>query len=410
MNENFTQVNHNHYQEAKTYRARWILPISAVPIEDGIITVKGGKIQSVDKYNSLNNNRPATVTDLGDAIIFPGFINAHTHLEQDEFPEPVNNVFEYLQTSRQRLSSLSDDQRTTIIQRNIDECLKYGTLALADFSSNGLSDNLLARSHLFARVFHEISGFNNFEADSIFNKHFNLINNFLPQKKISKHLAPSSVWSTSKQLLKKIAVNERHIATHMAMTEAETDFMLHGKGQIQQFLLANEEYDYTWEFPHLTPVQYFFYNKFYARHNILVHMNHITEQDIDIIKSSSAKFNICLCPRSNDTLNLENTPVKKIIEKGINICIGTESRTLVSDLDIRKEIIRTVDKYGVSPENAVKFATLNGAYAIGFHKEVGSLDVGKSAKCLVLRIKSDGSGDPYAGILSASGQVEWLGE
>jgi adenosine deaminase len=39
-----------------------------------------------------------------------------------------------------------------------------------------------------------------------------------------------------------------------------------------------------------------------------------------------------------------------LLEKGINICLGTESRVLVSDLDIRKEMIACVDSYAISPK------------------------------------------------------------
>jgi hypothetical protein len=49
----------------------------------------------------------------------------------------------------------------------------------------------------------------------------------------------------------------------------------------------------------------------------------------------------------------------------MNICLGTESRTLVPDLDIRKEMIACVDSYGVTGKYP-EIATLNGAYAIGF--------------------------------------------
>lgn len=408
MNDN-VPCNQSNF-ELKAYRARWILPISSPPIEDGVIIVNGDKIQSIGSFDSFNNNLPSTFTDLGDSIVFPGFVNVHTHLEQDELSDPVTDIFQYLNISECTLREMSEDQRKAVIRQNIDECYKFGTVAIADFSSDGLSGYVLPDSNLFARVFHELNGFKNYEANSIFREHQDLISNFPMMKKITKHMAPSSTWSVSPQLFKEICVNERHIAIHMAMTPAEREFILHGKGQIQQYLLAKEDFDYNWNAPGLTPVQYFFSNHFYARHNILVHMVHISDRDIDIIKETPAKINICLCPRSADTLSLGDAPVKKILEKGVNICMGTESKSLVSDMDMRKDIISCIDKSGVTPETAIKFATLNGAYAIGFHKEVGSLDTGKSASCLIINARDSGINDPYSGILDISQPVRWLGK
>ncbi|MCK4715920.1 MAG: amidohydrolase family protein [Candidatus Marinimicrobia bacterium] len=408
MNDNVAYNQSNF--ELKAYRARWILPISSPPIEDGVIIVNGDKIQSIGFYDSLNNNLPPAFTDLGDSIIFPGFVNVHTHLEQGELPDPVTDIFQYFHVNELNLREMSEDQRKAVIRQNIDECYKFGTVAIADFSSDGLSGYMLLDSNLFARVFHELNGFKNYEANSIFREHQDLISVFPMMKKTTKHLAPSSTWSVSPLLLKEICVNERHVAIHMAMTPAEMEFILHGKGQIRQHLLAKEDFDYSWNAPRLTPVQYFFSNHFYARHNILMHMVHISDRDIDIIKETPVKVNICLCPRSADTLNLGNAPVKRILEKGVNICLGTESRSLVSDLNMRKEIISCIDKSGVTPETAIKFATLNGAYAIGFHKEVGSLEAGKSARCLIINARNSGINDPYSEILNISQPVRWLGE
>jgi len=410
MNDN--ELHNQSNFELKAYRSRWILPISSPPIEDGVIIVNGAKIQSIGSYDSFNNNLPSTFTDMGDSIIFPGFVNVHTHLEQGELSGScrITDIFQYLDINEGTLRKMPEDQRKAVIRQNIDECYKFGTVAIADFSSGGLSGYMLLDSNLFARVFHELTGFKNYEANSIFREQQDLISVFPMMKKITKHLAPLSTWSVSPQLFKEICVNERHIAIHMAMTPAEREFILHGKGQIRQYLLAKEDFDYNWNAPGLTPVQYFFSNHFYARHNILVHMVHISDRDIDIIKETPVKVNICLCPRSADTLSLGDAPVKKILEKGVNICLGTESRSLVSDLDMRKDIISCIDKSGVTPETAIKFATLNGAYAIGFHKEVGSLDAGKSARCLIIDARDSGINDPYSEILNISQPVRWLGE
>jgi len=395
-------------RNVKAYRARWLLPMSAPPIENGIIICDGEKILAIGAFKDFQGEIPDTLFDLEDAVVFPAFVNVHTHLEQEPSPEPVQRYYTYLNQSATDWQSRSDAQRADIISRNIAESNRFGTIALGDFSSDGLSANLLNDEVVFARVFHETKGFKNYESAGIFRTMQDQIARIAPMKRVTNHLGMSSTWELSPDLFKNISINERHIAIHMSMTEDEIEFLTSGKGPARQYLLSKDDFDYSWKPPHITPVQYFFSNRYYARHNILIHMSRLSDMDIDLIKNTPAKVNVCMCPRSSTALNLSPTPVKRILDKGVNICMGTESKTLSGDLDMRKEIIECMNQSGVNPETAIKFATLNGAYAIGFHKEVGSLDVGKTSRCLMIQAHNGGQIDPYAAILDLTQDLCWL--
>jgi len=398
----------SNYQNIKAYRVRWLLPMSAPPIEDGIIIIGDGKIRAAGNYDDFRDELPDPLIDLDNAVVFPAFVNVHTHLEQDVFPEPVQRYYSYLSRSITELQNLSEEQRRDIISNNIAESNRFGTIALGDFSSDGLSADLLKDEMVFARIFHEIRGFKNYESATILKTVQEQIARVTPMKRITNHLGMSSTWELSPELFKDIGIKERHIAIHMSMTAEEIEFLNSGRGPAKQYLLSRDDFDYTWKPPRMSPVQYFFSNRYYARHNILIHMNELSDRDIGIIKDTPAKVNVCLCPRTSSALNLRPTPVKRILDKGVNICMGTESKTLSGDLDMRKEIAACVDQSGVSPEMALKFATLNGAYAIGFHKEVGSLDVGKTARCLMIQSGNGNQNDPYAAVMDLSREVHWL--
>lgn len=395
-------------QNVKAYRARWLLPLSAPPIENGIIISDGEKILAIGAYEDYQGDIPDILIDLEDTVVFPAFVNVHTHLEQEPFPEPVQRYYTYLNQSAVDWQSRSDEQRTDIISRNIAESNRFGTIAMGDFSSDGLSVKLLNNELVFARVFHEIKGFKNYESDAIFRTIQDQIARIVPMPRITNHLGMSSTWELSPDLFKNISINERHIAIHMSMTEDEIEFMASGSGPAKQYLLSRDDFDYSWKPPRITPVQYFFSNRYYARHNILIHMNRLSDADIDLIKNTPAKVNVCVCPRTSTALNLHPTPVKRILDKGVNMCMGTESKTLSGDLDMRKEIIECIHQSGVNPETALKFATLNGAYAIGFHKEVGSLDVGKTSRCLTIQAYNGSQNDPYSAVLDLTQELRWL--
>src|SRR5581483_874901 len=66
------------------YRARWVVPIDQPPIEGGIVTVVSGRITAVGKNEAGQSPR-----DLGEVVLMPGFVNAHTHLEFSLLEKPL---------------------------------------------------------------------------------------------------------------------------------------------------------------------------------------------------------------------------------------------------------------------------------------------------------------------------------
>ncbi|MEO8000153.1 MAG: hypothetical protein ABI852_22075, partial [Gemmatimonadaceae bacterium] len=60
------------------YHARWVLPIASSAIADGAIVVQGDTLQFVGPSSGAIADRHV---HLGNSVILPGLINAHSHLE-----------------------------------------------------------------------------------------------------------------------------------------------------------------------------------------------------------------------------------------------------------------------------------------------------------------------------------------
>jgi imidazolonepropionase-like amidohydrolase len=60
------------------YRARWVVPITAPPIPDGVVACDDGLIRYVGPSDAAP---PGDELDLGDAVLLPGLVIADTHLE-----------------------------------------------------------------------------------------------------------------------------------------------------------------------------------------------------------------------------------------------------------------------------------------------------------------------------------------
>ena len=64
------------------YSAQWVLPITAPPVHDGAIVVDGPTITAVGQRDLLRTEFPdAQEKKFGAAVILPGLVNAHSHLE-----------------------------------------------------------------------------------------------------------------------------------------------------------------------------------------------------------------------------------------------------------------------------------------------------------------------------------------
>ena len=61
------------------YHARWVLPIAGSPIDDGTVVVEHDRIAWVGPRAQAPSG--GTDDDLGHAVLMPGLVNAHTHLE-----------------------------------------------------------------------------------------------------------------------------------------------------------------------------------------------------------------------------------------------------------------------------------------------------------------------------------------
>ena len=167
-----------------------------------------------------------------------------------------------------------------------------------------------------------------------------------------------------------------------------------GQGRIYQYLLGKEDMDYRWKAPHISPLLYFLNSAFAANDTIQSQVINIEENDLDLLKTRSETFHICLHPRFDRQWELGTAPGQLILEKGFNVCLGT----FAEHMDIRAEMRSASAEYGFKPAQIIRMATLNGAKALGLSDRIGSLEPGKDAKIFSISSKSSIS-DPYETIL-----------
>src|ERR1041384_173054 len=115
-------------------RARVVLPISGPPIQNGAVLVRGRRVRGVGRWRDLASHREPTV-DLGDAVLLPGLVNAHCHLDYTDMagqfhPPKVFTDWLKLITSTKAEWDLSDYSNSW--RTGAQMLLSTGTTTVAD--------------------------------------------------------------------------------------------------------------------------------------------------------------------------------------------------------------------------------------------------------------------------------------
>lgn len=146
---------------------------------------------------------------------------------------------------------------------------------------------------------------------------------------------------------------------------------------------------------------------------IAAHCVHVSDSDMDILKSKGV--NVAHNPTSNLKLGSGIARIPHLLEKGINVSIGTDGTASNNNLNMFEEmhIAALIHKGAgrnpllVNAEQAIRMATLNGAAAAGFGDETGCIRAGMKADLILLDTDKPHfhpMGDPMSAIVySAQG-------
>ena len=131
--------------------------------------------------------------------------------------------------------------------------------------------------------------------------------------------------------------------------------------------------------------------QFLAAQNLLsqrilaIHCNYVDENDIELI--SQNQMSVVHCPSSHAYFSHQRFPLEKLVEKKINIALGTDSLASGNSLSMLDQIRLARRNYlGITAEEWLKIATLGGAKALKMDSEIGSITVGKKADFIAFKI------------------------
>ncbi len=378
------------------HTAQWLLPITSPPISNGAVLVRDGVILNFGSAKTLLENHPdAKIIPHENSILMPGLVNVHTHLElsmmRGAIPEGLDFadwVFEAI-TGRFKYSDEEIKSSCENAVRQLEAC---GTVAIGDIANNsGVSLPLLKDSALWAVVFNEVTGFQKSLIEVKYQEFLPRISRDL-EPRIRQTLCSHAPYSVSKPLLEQVGnfVRDNHHVTtiHLSESKDELRFLQYGDGKMKAMIEKIGRWDTEWEIPNSTPTQYLDRLNLLHGKMLAIHLVHTDNEDLALLKARGVS--IGLCPRSNVKINVGGTaPLRKYLDAGINVALGTDSLASNDDLNLWNEMAFLQKQNPWLKEDALLgIATINGAKALGFEQFLGSVESGKRAELIVVQSDS----------------------
>lgn len=376
-------------------RAKYIIASPDTVIENGIVNVQGHMIKSVG-----HSTTSRSACDLGNAIITPGLINPHTHLEGPELyggikpldaPKlrPPQKFTEWAQKVIRTRKSLSLKYMNKTVAHGYQVCIQNGITAIGDHTHLMRVAKAQEKSSLRRIVFEEIFNLDPVTAGVTFNDVRMTCKLLHINKLLAVGFAPHSPYSVSGQLYQKLfALAKTYnciLSTHLSEHEEEVEFTLTGNGRMVRYLKKIARYYDTWSPPYCTPVEYMHRLGVLKPPAFFVHCNYLTQNDIKLLAQSGAS--VVYCPNSHRYFGHKNHPLLRLLKAGVNVALGTDGLGSNFDLHILKEMKFVAENYtGLNPAQIFRMGTINAARTLRLHHKIGVLKPGFEADIAVFPI------------------------
>ena len=346
-------------------------------VQDGEIHIKNGIIQYVGAPGP--EFKAQRIMDANHNVVMPGFVNTHTHIAMNLFRSWADdlNLMDWLHNKIfPAEDKLSDELTYWGALLALCEMAHNGTVAFNDqyFFLDGVARAIKQSGHraIVSRGIvdptPEIGERTFADGVEIYKKYNNV-------ERIRVYMAPHAQYTVSNPMLERIADAAKNfgtgIHTHISETKGEHDACVaqHGKTPVQLM-----------ESLGLLDVPF-----------LAAHCVYVTPEDMDILKDKNAA--VLSCPQSNLKLASGIAPLKTLMDRGIQVTLGTDGASSNNNLSMWEEMTYasylqkgiTLDPEVLPALETMKLATKNGARALGLNS--GSLEKGRNADLIIIGTK-----------------------
>jgi len=387
-----------------TLAARYVFPVEGPPIADGLVRLEAGRIASVGRRNGQTAD-----LDLGNVAVTPGFVNAHTHLELGPIAGPAGSdgpedEVSWLRRVIDQRRGGSAETLKEAVGRNLLESLAAGTTLLADTTTAGLSWDQVVDSPVRAVVFAELIGLRRERGLQTSDDAWNWIGSVGPLAQVTGcarvGVSPHAPYSTAGWLYHRAASCGMPLSTHLAEMPEELELLQNRSGPLRTFLEDLGAWDDDWEPVGPHPSDYVRKGELRKADWLIAHGTYLDPADFWQLRPEAApdghRVAVAYCPRTHARFGHAPHPFRAMLERGVVVCLGTDSRASSPSLSVLDEarFLRRRDG-SLNGPLLLTMATLFGAWALRAETTTGSLRPGKSADLAVVALPDRDVEDPH---------------
>ena len=385
-------------------KARYVFPVSETPIAGGVIAFDEEQILSVGH----ESDAAGEAVDLGNAAIIPGMVNAHTHLEFSHLNKPVGrpgiSLGEWIATLTTALRC-NENRQADAARQGIAESSAAGVTALGEIAQPDWAADVFQAATLDATVFLELIAPTDDAVDEkLKSAHRHIASadrtsNVADRAGWRPGLSPHAPYSIHPRLLAEVAaISARHqvpLAFHLAESPEELKFLETASGPFRKLLEGLNKWEPQAHRRGRRPLD-FLRLMAPAHRSLVIHGNYLCDEEIAFISQNAKKMSVVYCPRTHRYFKHAAYPLKKLLDAGINVALGTDSRASSPDLNLLSDMRHVAHSYpDIEPAVVLRMGTIAGARALGMENESGTLEAGKTANLTVIPLPNRKTSDPH---------------
>lgn len=385
------------------WHARWVLPIAQPPLPDAAVVVDGARIVWVGASEQAEAGRHE---QLGEAILMPGLVNAHTHLELTGlrgFLEGLDFRDWLRVLTAVRAQVLSEADLLDAARCGVSEALRAGMTTVADCSASGAPLRAMCDAGIRGRLYLETFGPDPRQRDASMRTLREGVARLQcdASSLVSVGVSPHAPYTVSESLYAAVADYAREdslaVATHAAESAAELAFVRDGSGPFADRLRAR---DIPVHGTGLSSMAWLERTGLLDTSLLLIHAIHVDADDVARVAAHGA--GVVHCPISNAKLGQGIAPVRALREAGVAVGLGSDSVASNDAMDLVQEARQAVllqSLHAAVPDalsatDALTMATQGGAGALGMDG-VGVLVPGAKADLCAFAIDAPEAAPVY---------------
>jgi cytosine/adenosine deaminase-related metal-dependent hydrolase len=378
-------------QGATLYSADWVLPIVAPALQRGAVLVDNGRIAWVGPQQAAPQGEHIRQLALGAAVLMPGLVNAHSHLELTllrgcleglDFRDWLRAIT-LLRRDVLQPADLLDAARVGVL-----EGLRHGITTYGDATDSAWPLTAMRELGVRGIGYVEVFGPDPAQSHAAIDGLRDRVNALRAHDTalVKTGVSPHAPYTVSAALFRAVADLAAHehlpVAVHVAESAAETAFVVQGTGPFAERLRAR---GIAVAATAVSPLALLDETGLLRTRPLLIHAVHVSDEDLARVAAHGA--GIVHCPISNAKLGQGVAPLDRMLALDIRVGLGSDSVVSNNRMHLLDEARQAVLQHALragradslSAADALRLATTGGAEAMGVGGQVGALAVGMEA-------------------------------